>query len=147
MMAVTLADDYGLSKAAATQQIGAPDLPYLPLHPATYNPPIGLIGCGSIAAQQLDAYRHAGYRVVAFCDHSESKARAYQTRFYPDAFVTTDYRELLRHADIEVVDIATHAEQHAALIEAALRAGKHVLSQKPFLLDLEDGYRLRPIAG
>jgi predicted dehydrogenase len=44
------------------------------------------------------------------------------------------------------VDIATHPAERPALIEAALLAGKHVLSQKPFVLDLDVGERLCEVA-
>jgi predicted dehydrogenase len=142
----SLVDDYGLSKLQETARVAAPALPYRPANPENSNPAIGLIGCGGIAVQQLNAYLHAGYRVVALCDHTESKAREYQSRFFPDAFVTTDSRELLIRSDIEVVDIATHPEDRVGLIEAALLAGKHVLSQKPFVLDLDAGERLAELA-
>ncbi|HEY6402316.1 MAG TPA: Gfo/Idh/MocA family oxidoreductase, partial [Blastocatellia bacterium] len=89
-------DDYGLSKPITGALIEAPVLPYLPRNPKNYNPEIGVIGCGGIAVQHLNAYRHAGFRVTALCDRTESKARAYQEKFYPDAIATTDYRELLR---------------------------------------------------
>lgn len=145
-MPETLADDYGLSKTRTGARIEAPALPYLPQNPKSYNPAIGLIGCGGIAVQHLNAYRHAGYRVTALCDHTESKARAYQEKFYPDAFVTTDYRELLRRDEIEVVDIATYPDDRVAIIEEALRAGKHVLSHKPFVVDLDVGERLVELA-
>lgn len=141
-----LNDDYGLSKLQETARVAAPDLPYRPPNPEHSSPAIGLIGCGGIAAQQLNAYLHAGYHVAALCDHTESKALDYQARFFPDAFVTTDYRELLTRGDIEVVDVATHPEGRAEIIEAALLAGKHVLSQKPFVMDLDAGERLAELA-
>lgn len=139
-------DDYGLSQKEDAPEIAAPVLPYQPRDPQRYRPAIGLIGCGGIAGQQLRAYRHAGYRVTALCDHSEDKARAYQTELYPAAIVTTDYRALLAQPEIEVVDIATHPAERVELIEAALTAGKHVLSQKPFVTDLETGERLAALA-
>jgi predicted dehydrogenase len=142
----TLADDYGLSKTRAASRVAAPDLPYQPRNPKHYHPAIGVIGCGGIAVQHLNAYRHAGFRVAALCDHTERKARDYQTRFYPDAFVTTDYRELLAREEIEVVDITTYPEDRVELIEAAIRASKHVLSQKPFVIDLDAGERLVALA-
>ncbi|MGE0128112.1 MAG: Gfo/Idh/MocA family protein [Blastocatellales bacterium] len=145
-MPETLADDYGLSKTHTGARIEAPRLPYQPQNPKSYNPAIGVIGCGGIVVQHLNAYRHAGFRVTALCDHTESKARAYQEKFYPEAFVTTDYRELLRRDEIEVVDIATHPEDRVEIIEAALGAGKHVLSQKPFVVDLDLGQRLVEMA-
>jgi predicted dehydrogenase len=145
-MAETLASDYGLSQAQSGAQIAAPALDYKPRNPKSYNPAIGVIGCGGIVVQHLNAYRHAGFRVTALCDHTEGKARAYQEKFYPEAFVTTDYHELLARDEIEVVDIATHPEDRVELIEAALRAGKHVLSQKPFVVDLNVGERLVELA-
>jgi predicted dehydrogenase len=145
-MPEVLADDYGLSNPETGAQIEAPALPYRPRNPKDYNPAIGVIGCGGIAVQHLSAYRHAGFRVTALCDHTESKALAYQERFYPGATVTTDYRELLRRDEIEVVDITTHPEDRVEIIEEALRAGKHVLSQKPFVIDLDVGERLTRLA-
>jgi predicted dehydrogenase len=145
-MSESLADDYGLSKAENARRIAAPELPYQPRNPQTYSPGIGLIGCGGIAAQHLNAYRHAGYHMVALCDHTENKALEYQMRFYPEAYVTTDYRELLARDDIEVVDITTHPAERVALIEAALGAGRHTLSQKPFVTDLDAGERLIELA-
>src|SRR5262249_37684158 len=99
-----------------------------------------------ISVQHLNEYRHAGFRVIALCDHTESKARAYQEKFYPGATVTDDYHDLLRRDEIEVVDIATHPEERVEIIEEALRAGKHVLSQKPFVIDLDVGERLTRLA-
>ena len=58
-MPEALADDYGLSKPQAGARIEAPVLPYLPRNPKAYNPAIGVIGCGGIAVQHLNAYRHA----------------------------------------------------------------------------------------
>ncbi len=141
-----LADDYGLSKTHTGALIEAPVLPYQPRNPKNYNPAIGVIGCGGIAVQHLNAYRHAGFRVTSLCDHTESKARAYQEKFYPDAIVTTDYSELLRRDDIEVVDITTYPGDRVEIIEEALVAGKHVLSQKPFVVDLDVGERLVEMA-
>lgn len=137
-----LADDYGLAKIATTQQIAAPDLPYQPRNPKSYNPPIGLVGCGGISSQHLNAYKQAGFNVVALCDRNEHKARERQQQFYPDAFVTTDYRELLKRDDIEVVDVTPHPVDRIPIIAAAIAAGKHILSQKPFVTDLVEGERL-----
>jgi predicted dehydrogenase len=145
-MPETSTDEYGLSRPQAAPQIAAPDLPYRPTNPRRSNPAIGLVGCGGIAVQHLNAYRHAGFNVAALCDHTESKARNYMTNFYPNAFVTTDYRELLMREEIEVVDIATHPGDRIEIIETALLAGKHVLSQKPFVVDLDLGERLVDLA-
>src|SRR5215468_2436271 len=118
-------DDYGLSSPVTGALINAPVLPYSPQNPKNYNPAIGVIGCGGIAVQHLNAYRHAGFRVTALCDRTESKARAYREKFYPEALVATDYRELLRSSVVEVVDVTTHPGDRVEIIEEALAAGKH----------------------
>ncbi len=141
-----LADDYGLAKIEATPQIAAPDLPYQPRNPQHYNPPIGLIGCGGISSQHLNAYKLAGYNVVALCDRNPHKAAERQQQFYPDATLYTDYREVLKRDDIEVVDLTPHPADRIFLTEAAIAAGKHILSQKPFVTDLDVGERLIELA-
>lgn len=122
------------------------DIAYRPAQPKSYNPPIGLIGCGGITEHHLQAYKNAGFQVVAVCDLDRQTAQKRADEYYPDAEVFTDYEELLRRDDIEVLDIATHPPQRPDLIRAGLRAGKHVLSQKPFVLDLDVGQELVDLA-
>ncbi len=122
------------------------ELPYRPASPTNYAPNIGLIGCGGITRYHLDAYRSAGFHVTALCDIRLERAKKRAEEFYPEATLYEDYRDLLRDDAIEVVDIATHSPIRPPIIEAALRAGKHVLSQKPFVLDLDQGQRLIDLA-
>lgn len=138
-------DEHRDARREATQ-IVAPEVAYLPRDPQQYHPAIGLIGCGGITVHHLAAYRDAGYNVVALCDINEASARERQQQFYPQAAIYTDYTELLRRDDIEVVDIATHPHVRVPIIEAALLARKHILSQKPFVLDLDVGERLVALA-
>ncbi|SNZ17088.1 Predicted dehydrogenase [Natronoarchaeum philippinense] len=124
----------------------APELPYEPRDPKSYEPAVGLIGCGGITGTHLEAYSDAGYDVRALCDIDEAAAEEKREEFYPDADVYTDHEELLARSDIDVVDITTHPQHRPPLIEDAIRAGKHVLSQKPFVLDLDVGERLVELA-
>lgn len=126
--------------------IAGPELAYRPRVPANPRLPLALVGCGGIAQSHLQAYGNAGFHVVALCDHTLAKAEARRAEFFPDATVTNDFRELLTRDDVAVVDITTHPEGRGALIEAALRADKHVLSQKPFVLNLVEGERLVRLA-
>ncbi len=123
-----------------------PDVPYLPNDSKHYRPGIGLIGCGNITRHHLEAYRKAGYHVACLCDVDEVRARARQSEYFPGADVCTDYRKMLKRDDIEVVDITTHPPERPPIIELALNSGKHVLSQKPFVLDLDIGERLVELA-
>jgi predicted dehydrogenase len=137
--------NYSLSSKAAAR-MRAPKLPYKPRDPKRYRPDIALIACGGITRDHLRAYRKAGYNVVALCDRVPHRARKRKKEFYPDARVYGDWRAVLRRDDIQVVDLAAHPVERAPMIEASLEAGKHVLSQKPFVLDLDLGQRLVELA-
>ncbi|MDE2124988.1 MAG: Gfo/Idh/MocA family oxidoreductase [Armatimonadetes bacterium] len=140
-------DDLNYSLAASpTAATTAPLLPWEPPTPTEYQPRIGLIACGGITETHLKAYRKVGWNVVGLCDLIAERAETRRRQFYPDAFTTTDYRELLKHDEIDVVDIATHPQDRAPIISDALRAHKHVLSQKPFVLDLATGRELVELA-
>jgi predicted dehydrogenase len=122
------------------------NIAYQPRDPKSYKPNIAVIGTGGISASHLTAYKKANYNVVALCDISESAAKKRQAEFFPEARVYTDPNELFRRDDIEVVDITLHPEHRGPVIEAALNHRKHVLSQKPFVLDLDNGERLCELA-
>jgi predicted dehydrogenase len=122
------------------------ELDYRPQTPKKYRPNIGLIGCGGITRYHLQAYVDAGFQVTGLCDLDRSRAELRRLTFYPEAKVFDDYRQLLKDDLIEVVDITTHPPERPPIIRAALSAGKHVLSQKPFVLDVRDGHRLIEIA-
>ena len=124
----------------------APPLPYQPRDPLRYRPGIALVGCGGIASWHLTAYRDAGYDVVVLCDLDRKRAQQRRDEFYPQAYVTDDAHMVLARDDVEVVDITTHPHHRRPLIEAALKAGKHVLSQKPFVTDLDVGQQLADLA-
>lgn len=127
------------------EKLPFPDVDYRPPEPA--NPlPIGLIGCGSVTDLHLSAYRRAGYDVVALCDVDEARARDRRDEYYPDADVYVDHAELLARDDVAVADVATHPGPRPAIVRDAIRAGTHVLSQKPFVADLETGERLVELA-
>ena len=138
-------DAYGLPPGSSRNELPAPSLPYTPADPRTFRPKIGLIGCGGISIQHLHAYRDAGYDVAVLCDHTESKAEEVRRKFYPRAAVCTDYREVLKRDDIEVVDLAAHPADRASMYGPAIEAGKHILSQKPFVTDL--GKQSRALSG
>ncbi|MBI3117746.1 MAG: Gfo/Idh/MocA family oxidoreductase [Candidatus Hydrogenedentes bacterium] len=133
-------------RAPEPARISAPTLPYLPRTPKTYHPNIGLIGCGGIAPYHLRAYKTRGYKVVALCDIDPARADGLQAQYFPEAKVYTDYQEVLRRPDIEVVDVATHPGIRVEMVASAIEAGKHVLSQKPFAMDLDVGEKLCDMA-
>jgi predicted dehydrogenase len=138
--------NYALAAKTVDRIVPAPRLSYKPRQPRSYRPRIGLIGCGGVTESHLDAYRAAGWQVVALCSKTGKTARRRRDEFYPGAEIYTDYQSLLERDDVDVVDIALHPKPRVAAIAAALNAGKHVLSQKPLVLDLDVGEKLVALA-
>jgi len=140
-------DDYGLSPAKQVRAIDPPPIEYFPprpRNPASHR--IGLIGAGGISDFHLKNYASCGWNVVAIADRTLAKAEARRDAYFPAADVTTDAAGLIRREDITVLDITPHPEDRVGLVRAALEAGKHVLSQKPFVLDLAVGAELVVLA-
>ncbi|MCA9191184.1 MAG: Gfo/Idh/MocA family oxidoreductase [Planctomycetales bacterium] len=122
------------------------NISYLPQLPQAYAPGIALIGCGGISQEHLRAYKSAGFRLLVLCDKIIERAQQQAAAYFPKAKITDDFQEVLNDDRIEVVDVATHPADRPTIISAALRAGKHVLSQKPFVLDLDQGLELIELA-
>ena len=111
-------------------------VPYQPRFPKERPMGIGIIGCGNIVrTAHLPAYQQYGLRVVGVYDVNPAATEGVQAKFGVQR-VFDSVEALLAHPEVEVVDIATHPAQRAALIRQALVAGKHVLSQKPLALDV-----------
>lgn len=138
-------DAYAL-KTAAVAEVPSPDLPYRPPMATSFRPRIALVGAGGISAAHLDAYRAMGLDVAVIANRTLSKAEARRDEYFPKAEATDDIAHTLSRDDVAVVDITPHPAERYAMIETALRAGKHVLSQKPFVIDLDAGARLCDLA-
>lgn len=97
---------------------------------------IGLLGAGRIGrvhAQNL-AYRLPQARLVGVADVVLSAAEQVAGEYGIPAY--DDPRRLLEDPSVEAVVICTSTDTHAALIEAAAQAGKHIFCEKPIALDL-----------
>lgn len=137
---------YDLKAATTSKKLTLPELPYRPARPRRFHAKIGLIACGGITKSHLTAYRQAGYEVVAFADLDRQRAQERRDEFYPRADVYDDAAAVLARDDVNVVDVAAHPAQRQELLLMAIHAGKHVLSQKPFVLDLGFGKKLCDLA-
>ncbi|MCL1878213.1 MAG: Gfo/Idh/MocA family oxidoreductase [Defluviitaleaceae bacterium] len=94
----------------------------------------GIIGCGGIANQKhMPAIQQTGLvDMVAFCDDKGSRAPKAAAEYgTPDAKIFTDYRELLKLPEIDMVYVLTPNKSHSFITIAALEAGKHVMCEKP----------------
>jgi len=88
---------------------------------------VGIVGCGLIGKKRAEALTDA--TLVACADSNVERARALAGK--TGALVSTNYREVTDAKDIELVVIATPHDMLAPVTLAAVRAGKHVLVEKP----------------
>ncbi|HEX6626257.1 MAG TPA: Gfo/Idh/MocA family oxidoreductase [Pyrinomonadaceae bacterium] len=103
---------------------------------------VGVIGYGYWGPNLVRNFMEAqGATVAAVCDLSVGRLAPLGTR-YPTVRLTTDYRELLADSRVDAILIATPVASHFELGMAALRAGKHVLVEKPLAANSEQALRL-----
>ena len=139
--------DYGIADIVDLEETEAPTYPYEPRDPRDYEPGIAVIGTGGISEQHLAAYTDAGYDVVALCNRTPEKAERRAAEFgLEDAAIYADYEAVLDREDVDVVDVTPHPPERVPIVADAIRAGKHVLSQKPFAEDLDVAEKLVALA-
>ncbi|TWU64939.1 1,5-anhydro-D-fructose reductase [Crateriforma conspicua] len=96
----------------------------------------GLVGFGAWGQHHADAITKCGQAsLTAIATHSEASAKAAQAA-YPDAWVTTDFRELASRDDLDVVDVVVPSDLHLDVATAVLESNKHLLLEKPMGLDV-----------
>lgn len=107
---------------------------------------MGLVGPGFIAAHHIDAVRRLGdVEVVAIAGSSEQSAKRKAQEYKVDR-AYGDYKALIADPEIAVVHNTTPNHLHLPVTLAALEAGKHVISDKPLALNVEEARRLRDVA-
>ncbi|MDX5474009.1 MAG: Gfo/Idh/MocA family oxidoreductase [Bacillaceae bacterium] len=107
---------------------------------------IGVIGCGSIAKHRhLPEYANNEHvEIVAVCDIVEERVNAFAEQYNAEAY--TNYEELLANPDIDAVSVCTPNYLHAPVSIAALKAGKHVLCEKPMATSKEEAEEMIQVA-
>ncbi len=104
---------------------------------------VGVLGAHSWA-EKAHLPGFANYercRRVAICDIIPERAKSLAERFGFER-VYTDHRELLADPDVQMVDVCTPTDTHAALSREAIAAGRHVLCEKPLARDARDAFAL-----
>ena len=105
----------------------------------------GIIGTGFIGPVHVEALRRLGVTVAALCDKDTLAAKAAEQLAIPRAF--SDYRELLACPEVDAVHITTPNRFHFEMASAALRAGKHVVCEKPLAMNTCETAKLVELAG
>jgi predicted dehydrogenase len=106
---------------------------------------IALIGYQFMGKAHSNAYRQVGRFfdldvepvMKVLCGIPEDKLKIAQARLGWQE-CSTDWEEVVNRKDIDLVDIATPNNLHATIAQAALKAGKHVLCEKPLATSLAD---------
>ncbi len=96
----------------------------------------GLIGYGAWGSHHARAIAGTqGAELAAVAVRSEASQAAARQQ-YPAARIYGDYRELLRQERLDVVDVVLPTDLHYEVGKAALKAGAHLLLEKPMALSL-----------
>ncbi|HKR62065.1 MAG TPA: Gfo/Idh/MocA family oxidoreductase, partial [Pyrinomonadaceae bacterium] len=103
---------------------------------------IGVIGYGYWGPNLVRNFMEApGSTVVAVCDLRPERLNQLTAR-YPTIKTCANTKDLLGDSDIDAIAIATPVSTHFDLALAALRAGKHVLVEKPLAANSDQALRL-----
>ena len=99
---------------------------------------VGLVGYAFMGAAHSHAWRTAPHffdlplhpRLRALCGRDQARVAEAAQRLGWES-TETDWTRLLARSDIDLIDVCTPGDTHAEIAIAALRAGKHVLCEKP----------------
>lgn len=107
-----------------------------------------IIGAGAISSAHIQAYLAFPERckIAALCDVYPDKAKQRVEEFKLEADVYSEYHELLKRDDIDLVSVCTPPYTHAEIAIAFLHAGKHVIVEKPMASSLEECDRMNEAA-
>jgi predicted dehydrogenase len=98
---------------------------------------VGFVGAGWTERIQIPCYRLAGLIPQAICaSRPENAQRAATNLGIPQVF--NSWQELIRSETVDLVSVVTPPHLHAEIAIAALRAGKHVICEKPTALNVAE---------
>jgi predicted dehydrogenase len=110
---------------------------------------IALIGYAFMGRAHSNAYRQVGPyfmprrppRMKVICGRTAADVeRARQALGWEEG--ATDWKDVIKRKDIDLVDVCTPGDSHAEIAIAAAKAGKHVFCEKPLANSLKDAERM-----
>lgn len=106
---------------------------------------IGVVGVGFGTAVHVPAFVSEGLDVVAVMARRRERAEEAAVAFGITE-VFTDFDAMLAMEGLDAVSIATPPGLHFEMATAALRAGKHVICEKPFALNVAEAKAMADLA-
>ena len=99
---------------------------------------VGIIGCGKIAQiRHIPEYTdNANAKITGYYDFNYERAQELAEKYGGKAYTSVD--ELLENPELDAVSVCVANNAHAEISIKALKAGKHVLCEKPMAVTLED---------
>lgn len=97
---------------------------------------VGVVGYGgayNMGRQHLQQMQQAGMTPVAVCEIDESRLKVAAADF-PGIGTYSDVGQMLKHSDVNLVVIITPHNTHAPLALQCLKAGRHVVCEKPLAI-------------
>ena len=105
---------------------------------------VAVIGAGYWGKNHVRNFHHLG-ALKCICDQDDN-VRRLMAKDYPDVLITDDFNSVIKDPGIHGVVISTPAALHFNLAFESLKAGKHVLVEKPLSLQYDDGEKLIALA-
>lgn len=108
---------------------------------------VALVGCGRILSQHVEGYRRLGERaeVRALCDVDADLARQRAAEHdVPQWYASVD--DLIAGSEADVVSVLTPPAVRLSVVQELAEAGRHLLVEKPFALDIEEARRMVEVA-
>jgi predicted dehydrogenase len=103
---------------------------------------VAIVGCGYWGINYVRVLNEIPEsRVIAVCDKREERLQEVARRA-PGVFLTSDLESILQSDEIDAVAVCTEASSHFKIASQCLRAGKHVLVEKPITVLVEDAEEL-----
>ncbi len=92
---------------------------------------VGIIGAGLIGTKRADAMAKTGYgKLIVVADPDISRATSLAKKYGAEAI--GDWKKIITRDDVSVIVVAVPNVFTKQIVVAALRAGKHILCEKPF---------------
>lgn len=102
----------------------------------------GVIGTGFIGPVHIEALKRLGVQVTAICGSTASARETAERWGIPEVYGDYDYKALLASPNVDVVHITSPNKVHVEQSLAALKAGKHVICEKPLGMTTQETARL-----